>query len=102
MVPFYGQGMNCGFEDCEVLDQIIEKYTEGKVTKDFEQIFDEFNTQRNENCKTICDLALYNYIEMRHLVNTWSFLFRKKFDNCLNTILGDRWMPLYTMVSLLI
>lgn len=87
-----------GFEDCEVLDDIIEKYSKGKRLTDFEEVFDEFNRTRNENCKVICDLALYNYVEMRHLVNTWSFLIRKKLDNCLNILLGEKWMPLYSMV----
>ena len=78
MVPFFGQGMNCGFEDCLILDEMIHKYH-----KDFSQVFQAFTETRNKDHHTICDLAMYNYVEMRHLVNTRWFIFRKKIDQIL-------------------
>ena len=63
MVPFYGQGMNCSFEDCRVLDSLIEKHG-----TDWEKVFDEYSVQRKPNADAICDLAEENFFEMRDSV----------------------------------
>ena len=97
MVPFYGQGMNCGFEDCLILDDLMSLFPED----DMEAVFREFDVSRNPDHHVICDLAMYNYIEMRHLVNSPSFLLRQKIDLFLNSILPQScsWIPLYQMVT---
>ena len=94
MVPFFGQGMNCGFEDCLILDEMIHKYH-----KDFSQVFQAFTETRNKDHHTICDLAMYNYVEMRHLVNTRWFIFRKKIDQILYRMFPSYWTPLYNLVT---
>ncbi|XP_076463715.1 kynurenine 3-monooxygenase-like [Babylonia areolata] len=94
MVPFYGQGMNCGFEDCIVLDSMLEEYN-----NDFAKALPAYTELRNPDAKAICDLALYNYIEMRASVNSRLFLFRKKLDNLLHWAFPSFWVPLYTSVS---
>lgn len=65
MVPFYGQGMNCGFEDCLVLDELLSMFH-----NDFNKVLNSFTEHRVEDCHAIVDLAMYNYIEMRNLVNS--------------------------------
>nr|CAD7195581.1 unnamed protein product [Timema douglasi] len=59
MVPFYGQGMNAGFEDCRILDELMERYND-----DLSLVLPEFSQTRNEDAEAICDLAMYNYIEV--------------------------------------
>lgn len=59
VVPFYGQGMNAGFEDCTLLSSIIDKYG-----ANFTAILTEFSERRCENGHAICDLAMYNYLEV--------------------------------------
>lgn len=59
MVPFFGQGMNAGFEDCTLLSQILDKYDD-----DFKAALAEFSETRWHDAHTICDLAMYNYIEV--------------------------------------
>lgn len=59
MVPFFGQGMNAGFEDCTLLSQILDKNGD-----DFKATLAEFSETRWENAHTICDLAMYNYVEV--------------------------------------
>ncbi|PNF20346.1 Kynurenine 3-monooxygenase [Cryptotermes secundus] len=93
MVPFYGQGMNAGFEDCRLLDQLILKYEDMPVA------LKEFSAVRNRDAEAICDLAMYNYLEMRDLVNRRSFLLRKKVDNLLFWLLPNIWVPLYLSVT---
>lgn len=83
MVPFYGQGMNCGMEDVNVLDSLLEfilppgsqgRPAEGAIEKTFE----EYSQKRYPDVTTMMDLALYNYVEMRHGVTDWRYLLRKK------------------------
>ncbi|KAL7635011.1 UNVERIFIED_CONTAM: hypothetical protein RMT77_013996 [Armadillidium vulgare] len=94
MVPFYGQGMNCGMEDCVVLDDLLNQYND-----DFNKVLPLYTKTRNPDAEAIVDLAMYNYVEMRDLVNSRFFLLRKVLDNFLYTFLPNTWIPLYTMVT---
>uniref|UniRef100_A0A182X709 Kynurenine 3-monooxygenase n=1 Tax=Anopheles quadriannulatus TaxID=34691 RepID=A0A182X709_ANOQN len=97
MVPFYGQGMNAGFEDCSVLTELFNQYG-----TDLARILPEFSEKRWEDAHAICDLAMYNYIEvgaMRDLVTKRSYLLRKKLDELLFWMMPNTWVPLYNSVS---
>lgn len=94
MVPFYGQGMNAGFEDCTLLSNILA--TRGD---DIRGALEEFTETRWENAHSICDLAMYNYTEMRDLVNRKSYRLRKLLDDFLFRMLPETWIPLYNSVS---
>jgi len=93
MVPFYGQGMNCGMEDCLVLNSQIDEHS------DLRTALEEYSRIRNPDAEAMCDLAMYNYVEMRDLVNKKSFLVRKKLDNMLHWMFPSYWVPLYTSVT---
>jgi kynurenine 3-monooxygenase len=94
IVPFYGQGMNCGFEDCVELDGLIRKYNH-----DWNLIMPQYEQQRKPNSDAIADLAVANFIEMRDLVGHPEFLLRKKIEAHFNSKHPDKWVPLYTMVT---
>ncbi|KAK8734985.1 hypothetical protein OTU49_005768 [Cherax quadricarinatus] len=94
MVPFYGQGMNCGMEDCIVLDELMDQFDD-----DLALVLPAFSKHRNPDAEAIVDLAMYNYLEMRSLVNSKLFLLRKKLDDILSRLLPRTWVPLYTMVT---
>ncbi|XP_053088876.1 kynurenine 3-monooxygenase isoform X2 [Pangasianodon hypophthalmus] len=94
VVPFYGQGMNAGFEDCLVFDEIMDQFNE-----EFSAVLPEFTRIRVPDDHAIADLAMYNYIEMRAHVNSKYFLFRKYLDNALHYIMPRTIIPLYTMVT---
>jgi kynurenine 3-monooxygenase len=64
VVPFYGQGMNAGFEDCSILTELFNQHG-----SNLEMVLSEFSKGRHEDAHAISDLAMYNYIEMRDLVN---------------------------------
>jgi len=93
MVPFYGQGMNCGFEDCTVLDKIMNE------ENDWQTIFRKFENSRKPNADAIQQLALRNFIEMRDLVADEKFVLRKKIEAKLSLQFPDKWLPLYSMVT---
>jgi kynurenine 3-monooxygenase len=94
IVPFYGQGMNCGFEDCVVLDGLIEKHG-----SNWEQIFIEFERLRKPDGDAIADLAIGNFIEMRDKVGQAEFLLQKKIEAWFSGKHPNKWIPLYTMVT---
>lgn len=95
MVPFYGQGMNCGFEDVHVLMQLIKKH--GGVDK----AFANYTEARQDDLRAICDLALKNFKEMSARVIDPFYLLRKKVDYFLGKASGPlfTWVPMYSMIS---
>ena len=95
MVPFYGQGMNCGFEDCYILNGLIEKLG----TNAWDLVFEKFQKKRKIDTDAICQLAMENFIEMRDSVADPKFLLRKKIEAKLHELYPKEWIPLYTMVT---
>ena len=93
-VPFYGQGMNASFEDCRVLDELIENYSE-----DFSLVLREFSKSRKPNGDGLQDLSLHNFIVMRDKTADPKFLLQKKIEQKISQLYPDKWVPLYTMVS---
>ncbi|CAL1704375.1 unnamed protein product [Somion occarium] len=129
MVPFYGQGLNCGLEDVRVLDQLLHSQkvdpnfhpSEGALDNRLAQALQQYTESRHEDLITISDLAMDNFTEMRHSVTTPAYLFRKALDNILYFFTSQQvtpdsfmpesihdpfpthspsgWLPLYTMVT---
>lgn len=93
IVPFYGQGMNAGFEDCTVLNEMIDTHP------DWTQCFQTFAEKRKPDGDAIAELALYNFIEMRDKVAHDQFLSIQRISRHFHTQLGDDWIPLYEMVT---
>ncbi len=94
IVPFYGQGMNCGFEDCVVLNDLIEKHNE-----DWDKIFPEYQNLRKPDGDAIADLAIANFVEMRDKTGDPMFLLQKKIEASFSSKHPDKWIPLYSMVT---
>ncbi|MBI5916476.1 MAG: FAD-dependent monooxygenase [Bacteroidetes bacterium] len=94
IVPFFGQGMNAGFEDCTILDALMDKYDE-----DWEAIIEEFNASRPEDTNAIADLALGNFLEMRDKVGDPQFLLWKKIEKHLHERFPKEFQSVYSMVS---
>lgn len=94
IVPFYGQGMNCGFEDCVVLNQLIDKHKE-----QWPQVLEEFQQLRKPDGDAIADLAVANFIEMRDKTADPKFLLQKKIEARFSQKHPEKWIPLYSMVT---
>ncbi|KAF4615454.1 hypothetical protein D9613_002964 [Agrocybe pediades] len=132
MVPFYGQGLNAGLEDVRVLMTLLDQegvsstLSTSDSRKDYDRHLDNalqrYTDTRHEDLIAISDLAMNNYVEMRHSVTQLSYLFRKTMDNLLYSLTSPRmaslasltpklatlpyptgevrgWLPLYTMVT---
>ncbi|OLY85698.1 Kynurenine 3-monooxygenase [Smittium mucronatum] len=115
-VPFYAQGMNCGFEDIEVLDTLLcqqaaplinskdaeqcQNVKTSSLTSDqIESALINYSACRPRDSASMIDLAMHNYIEMRHSVNTLSYKMRQWLEGKLYSIMPNTVIPLYTMVS---
>lgn len=97
MVPFYGQGMNCGFEDVHVLMKLIDANS-----GDLLEAFSQYTAARKEDVDAICKLAMDNYYEMSTKVIDPLYLLRKKVDYYLGKYANEKlfpWIPMYTMIS---
>lgn len=94
IVPFYGQGMNCGFEDCVVLNDLIDKHNE-----DWNKILPEYQQLRKPDGDAIADLAIMNFVEMRDKTADPKFLLQKKIEARFSEKHPEKWTPLYSMVT---
>jgi kynurenine 3-monooxygenase len=94
IVPFFGQGMNSGFEDCRILNQLLDQFDD-----QWEIVLEEFQQARKPDADAIAKLALENFIEMRDHVADASFLLRKKIEAHLHELYPEQWIPLYSMVT---
>src|ERR1700730_4587250 len=94
IVPFFGQGINCGFEDCTALLELLDAHG-----ADWARVFSEFEQARKINTDAIADLAVENFVEMRDRVADPRFLFRKKVELALEAKYPERFVPKYAMVT---
>jgi kynurenine 3-monooxygenase len=94
VVPFYGQGMNCSFEDIVVLDNMIGKYGD-----DWKTIFDEYQKERKPNADAIADLAIQNYYEMADKVGDKHFLHKKHIEHELTELYPEQFKSQYELTT---
>lgn len=94
IVPFYGQGMNAGFEDISILNAKMEQYGD-----DWERIFKEYQEERKPNADAIAELSYQNFIEMSSKTADADFLLRKKIEKKFAENHPSKWIPLYSRVT---
>ena len=73
IVPFFGQGINCGFEDCTYLVELLDQHG-----ADWTRVFTEFEKERKVNTDAIADMAIENFTEMRDRVADSRFLLQQE------------------------
>lgn len=93
VVPFYGQGMNASFEDCRILNELIEKHD-----ADWEKVFNEFTEVRKPNTDAIADMAEENFYEMRDAVANPIFQRKRELETKLEQTFPD-YFSKYSMVT---
>lgn len=94
IVPFFGQGMNCGMEDCAFLFDLIDQYKD-----DWDKIFTEYDRVQRPNGNAIADMALDNFIEMRERVGDEKFLLKKKVEHLIENEFPNDYRSRYGMVT---
>ena len=94
IVPFYGQGMNAGFEDITFLYELMENYG-----NDWKNIFSEYQKERKPNADDIAELSYRNFLEMSSKTADEKFLLQKKIDKLFTAKHPEKWIPLYSRVT---
>jgi kynurenine 3-monooxygenase len=95
IVPFHGQGMNAAFEDCSVLDALLDA---SPAAHDWPALFAKFDRARRQDAEAIARMALENYAEMRSSVLDERFLRQKAWALQLERLYPERFIPRYAMV----
>ncbi len=94
IVPFFGQGMNCAFEDCSALAACVDVHG-----ADWSRVYAEYEERRRDNANAIADLALENFVEMRDTVADPRFPLLKEANLTLERRHPGHFIPKYSMVS---
>lgn len=94
VVPFYGQGMNAGFEDIYMLNQYMETYGD-----DWDTIFETYQKERKPNADAIAELSYRNFMEMSSKTADPKFLLQKKIEKWFAEKHPDKWTPVYSRVT---
>jgi kynurenine 3-monooxygenase len=94
IVPFYGQGANCAFEDVVELDRCLDD-TGG----DWLRALPLFEHRRRDNTEAIAAMALDNFVEMRDKVTSPVYQARKRVEHALERALPGRYVSRYELVS---
>lgn len=94
IVPFYGQGMNAGFEDISELNRLEEEYGD-----DWEQIFEQYQQLRKPNADAVSELSYRNFLEMSSKTAEKRFLLRKKIEKNFAEKHPEKWIPVYSRVT---
>ena len=93
IVPFFGQGMNCGFEDCAELLRLMD------LENSWTGVFEQLNKTRIENANAIADMAVENWFEMSTHVGNTDFLLKKKIESIIEKKQPEFYVSRYRMIA---
>ena len=94
IVPFFGQGMNSGFEDCTELERLFDEHD-----TDWARVLPAYDAARKVNGDAIAEMALDNFVEMRDRVGDPAFLLRKQVEHRIEREMPQRYRSRYSMVT---
>jgi len=107
MVPFFGQGCNCGFEDVYWLSRLLDEHCGGGpaageaavvTPATVKACFAALGAERKPNADAICDMALENFVEMRDKTADRKFLAMRRVENKLENLSRESFRSRYAMV----
>lgn len=93
IVPFFGQGMNCGFEDAVALQRL------SRANQDWGAIFAAFYDERKPNTDAVAAMSLENFAEMKEHVGNPHFRFKKQVEQAIEQRWPARYQSRYRLVT---
>lgn len=102
VVPFFGQGINCSFEDAATLAGLLEKFQFARRDESgtiVEAVADEYSDARVKAGHALAELSLRNLEELSDHVNSRAFLARRALERRLHELHPDLFTPLYQLVA---
>jgi kynurenine 3-monooxygenase len=94
IVPFFGQGANASFEDCESLTDALAAHGDNIAAA-----ISAYELDRKRNADAIAEMALTNFVEMRDKTASRIFKWKKKLDHFMHAMSPKFFIPRYDMVS---
>jgi kynurenine 3-monooxygenase len=94
IVPFYGQGANCAFEDVVELDRCLDE-----TGDDWAAALPLFEQRRRVHTEAIAAMALENFVEMRDRVASPLFRLAKRIEHGVERALPGIYLSRYELVS---
>jgi len=93
-VPFLGQGVNCGFEDCRLLSELLDNESIRN-----EVLFENFYKKRKPDIAAIAEMSFQNYDEMRLRNRTQNFTVFYNIERELMNLYPKKYVPKYILIS---
>lgn len=93
VVPFFGQGMNCGFEDARVFDEILDAHAD-----DWDRALPAFEASRRPNVHALSEMSVRHYEHLNHVPDPLDPL-RERVAASLDRLAPWRFRPLYELVA---
>ena len=93
IVPFLAMGMNAGFEDCTVFNDLMEE-----TNNDLSRVIELFGSRRKPDIDAISDLSLNNFMEISSSSDK-RYNIEWKLDRLIWSLFPAHWMPLYPMIA---
>jgi kynurenine 3-monooxygenase len=93
VVPFFGQGMNCGFEDARLLDEGLAAHGH-----DWSQALPAFEAERRPNVHALSEMSLRHYEHLNHVPDMLDPI-RERIGDMLDRLAPYRYRPLYELVA---
>lgn len=94
VVPFFGQGMNAGFDDCVLLEKLTDHYQDN-----WDLIFAKYSELQKPNGDAIADMAIANLKEMSEKVSDSQFLMQRQVEKIIATKFPQFYLPRYSMIT---
>lgn len=93
IVPFFGQGLNSGFEDVAVLAELLDAASGVSP-----ELFADYQSARKPAGDAIAEMALENYVEMSEKVGDPAFILKKRVEARVEQALAPRYRSRYACV----
>jgi kynurenine 3-monooxygenase len=96
MVPFLGQGLNAGLEDCAALASCLDA-----AAGAWSVALPQYEQARRRSCDILSELSELHYIELAERARDPRFVVEKALEQKINRLAPDRFIPFYNMVTFL-
>lgn len=93
IIPFFGQGMNSAFEDCRILDELLDQYND-----DWLRVMPVFYGQRKMNTDAVAQMSMDNYYEIHSDIRNPQFILQKQVERELMARYPDRYVSKHVLV----
>lgn len=93
VVPFFGQGMNSAFEDCRILNELLDQYDDN-----WKRVMPAFFKARKANTDAVAAMSKDNYHEIQSDIRDPKFNLKKQIEQELMHRYPERYISKHVLV----